>query len=198
MCNHVLATFIITLRLFVCGSLPALQEPTTSTNSDLTNEGFIKRLENLDKAWAKEYWKIERLAKSSDLIVVAEFLETLNLKSDDAVADEFGKEYGSAVPVESRFRVCTILKNDINFNRSSSIVKFFHYSWKEPHYSFNAPRLLRFDRASGDPGCAELVVPALNQQRYLLFLKRTENAVLTPVSSQFHPTLSVRRLSEVQ
>lgn len=187
---------IVTLLLLAIWLVNTFTQYSTSTRDD--EELFQKEIEKIDKAWAQSYWSIEQLAKGSDLIVVGEVAGALELSKTAEERDEFGKRHINALVVESSFRVHTVLKNDSNLNEPPQVVKLLHYSWPMPHYSFNAPRLIDFRRQNtGSRERASDTTENSDERhptRYLLFLKESCDGRFEPTSTQYHPTLSVRKL----
>ena len=195
----VLSALISATSCCLTAALPADELPDHETKAIMTE------LEKVDKAWATTYWTEERLSAEADLVVIAEFVDTkptIGLASErDELADQYGAEVKRCC---SEFKVLGILKDSKSGVRTLDRLPLLHFLWvNEDRAHFNTPHLLAFYRVGQEatdsiPKSPNYPVIIRKKERILLFLREKSDGTFEPVSSQFHPRLSVRKIVRIE
>jgi hypothetical protein len=138
-------------------------------------------------ARAIETWSYERLFKEADLAVIASARETVDAPDVEA-RDQRHRPILAAQ--RTTFAVHAVLRGDAG----DGPITVLHFRLKDERGLMrNGPMLVRFRTAppvvEGRGFRAELGTP-----QYLLFLKRSADGLLEPVSGQFDPQLSVKEI----
>jgi hypothetical protein len=138
-------------------------------------------------ARAIETWSYERLFKEADVAVIASARETVD-------APDFQARDPRHRPILAAQRTTLAVNAVLKGHAADGPITVLHFRLKEERGLMrNGPMLVRFRTAppviEGRGFRADLGTP-----HYLLFLKRSADGVLEPVSGQFDPELSVKEI----
>ena len=174
-----------------------------SANQDLTEELDERIFGDVAKKWT-----IGRLTESADAVIIGEFEKKLDVKLPES--DKSGKSLGSGVvAIESRFTVVAVLKQDMRWKKPPQTVRVLHFLNAVEVVGSNAPHLIDFSTVILRQPTIDILLPEATIRssfgepakpdkatQYLLFLSTRQNGRYQPVSGQYFPELSFRRLGE--
>lgn len=189
------ASFVIVL--YFCTQLPA-GPPKESGATD--NEGvawLLDFLRKTDPDVARKTWTYERLVGSSDAVLIGEFTEKQQVELAESDASSLHGSQG-VVALESRFEVLAVLRPDKKWERHPKSVRVLHS--KSPQLlDFSTPIFRRPSIAVVTPERITLngvgqPIERISDQPFLMFLSARPDGRYQPVTGQYFPGLSFRRI----
>jgi hypothetical protein len=133
---------------------------------------------SVSQARLSTYHSTKSLYEDSDLVVVAEALETAASK-DRGISDQWGSEEA----VNTTFTAEIVLKGKLKGTK----VVLLHYRWVRPTDVPDPPELIAFNSTNPQH--------AVGAVQYMLFLKLRADGRFEPTGGQTDPVESVRQLA---
>ena len=150
-----------------------------SSIASLLLTGFVLAFVPLATARPVQLWSIQELKEKADVVLIGIVSATGDAKGftyEDAEADAW-------VKVDTMFQVETVFKGKLD--AETVAVRHERYFGNEAEIEvIDGPSFIAFD--------------AKEKQRYLIFLKRSEDGTLEPLSGQYDPEFSFLLISAVR
>jgi hypothetical protein len=199
--------------LTVCG-LRVSRDATLAQVSNDSDESLEsrneKQLNEYDLGVAKKKWTYERLVESSDAVVIGEFTDKIQVEVPESQRTAKWLKDPGIVAMESRFKVLSILRPDKNWKQQPESVRVIHFNRVNETLRLRQsaelidfsivilrPRMIvsielpgeTIRKRTGEPEKPEA------PDAYLMFLSARTDGLYQPVTGQYFPGLSFRRMS---
>jgi hypothetical protein len=138
-------------------------------------------------------WTYQELLKQSDIVVIANAIETKTVvRTDSLVENGLASFARSFEQLETVFRIRAVVKG----NRESSdlVLVHFRFDQRDPKGGVDPPLLIVFPVVRGDSTAK--TEDTSHGPEYLLFLRTRKDGRYDPVSGQVDPVWSVRQFRD--
>jgi hypothetical protein len=141
-------------------------------------------------------WTYDDLFKESDLIVIANVIETKVTPITDSLTENGLEQFGYPYEqLETVLRVRSVVKGKFDHPRLPLV--HFRYAAKGLFTIDNGPMLFEFPKSDRWSRIGKRFEEAVHGPEYLLFLKARKDGKYAPVTGQVDPVRSVRALDEL-
>jgi len=190
---------------------PGVLEELEKTDPESARQlkGLFEYFEKTDYLRARERRTYDRLVDEADLIVIGKFSKVQPTKLPKHDRKSFGWSEGM-VGIESQFSILAVMKTTgLNEGRPKSI-SMIHFGYDKEVWNLTPQQFLDFSRPVFER--KEQITVTLPQGdyrnrlgefrrvdqdwKYLLFLKAREDGRYEPVSVQYFPNLSVKKVGD--
>lgn len=194
--------------LLSCVQSAVLGPSAAIAAGDENVDNVLNTVTQTDLEAARKKWTYNGMISKSDAVVIGVFVGAKIVKSGK-IDSHLLAGYRGYVAVESRFRVIATLQPHKQWKKRPAFISLVHFVWRTNGLRSKAPQFIDFSSVVYRQKTIDIIRPRKivrhsvgkpvkfdNHQEFLMFLTSRQDGRYEPVTGQFFPHLSFRKLTK--